>query len=222
MSESESFINEVSEEVRRDRLFGLLRRYGWIAVASVLLIVAGASVNEWRKAQARAEAERFGDSLLAGLSAPGAEGRAEAVAGVPADGPQTDLRALLVAAERLAAEEPAAAAEALRPLAQGSDVPAAYSDLAALKLVLLGEDGVDATTRAQLLERLAQPGAPYRVLALEQRALALAAEGQNEEARAAAEALLEQPGLTQAVAQRVSQLLLALGGPEGEDEDDAG
>ena len=55
MSESESFINEVTEEVRRDRLFRLARRYGWIAVVAVLVIVGAAAVNEWRKAQADKE-----------------------------------------------------------------------------------------------------------------------------------------------------------------------
>lgn len=41
MSDTDSFIEEVTEEVRRDRLFGLMRRYGWIAVLAVLLLVGG-------------------------------------------------------------------------------------------------------------------------------------------------------------------------------------
>ena len=57
MSNPESFIEEVNEEVRRDRLYGLLRRYGWIAVLAILLIVGGAAYSEYRKAQARAQAE---------------------------------------------------------------------------------------------------------------------------------------------------------------------
>ena len=30
MHDSDSFISEVSEEVRRDRLYAALRRYGWL------------------------------------------------------------------------------------------------------------------------------------------------------------------------------------------------
>ena len=56
MSDTDSFIDEVTEEVRRDRLFGLMKRYGWIAALAVLLIVGGAAWNEWRKAQDRAAA----------------------------------------------------------------------------------------------------------------------------------------------------------------------
>ena len=31
MSNPDSFIEEVTEEVRRDKLFALFRKYGWIA-----------------------------------------------------------------------------------------------------------------------------------------------------------------------------------------------
>jgi len=120
-------------------------------------------------------------------------------------------------AQPLAAEAPAAAAEALRPLAQNPDAPAIYSDLAALKLVMLGEDGVDETTRGQLLERLSAPGAPYRLLAREQLAHAHLAAGRRDEAVAVARELLQEQGLTPSLRQRLAQLIVALGGelPQG-------
>ena len=39
MSNNDSFIDEVNDEVRRDRLYGMVRRYGWIAVVLIALIV---------------------------------------------------------------------------------------------------------------------------------------------------------------------------------------
>ena len=69
MSNQDSFINEVSEEVRKDKLYALMKRYGWIAVAVVVLVVGGASVVEWQRAKARAAAEATGDALMeAGVS----------------------------------------------------------------------------------------------------------------------------------------------------------
>ena len=62
MSNQDSFITEVSEEVRKDKLYALMRRYGWIAIALVVLVVGGASVFEWQKAKARAAAEATGDA----------------------------------------------------------------------------------------------------------------------------------------------------------------
>jgi hypothetical protein len=215
MSESDSFIQEVTEEVRRDRLFGYLRRYAWIAALAVALIVGGAAFNEWRKAQTRAEAQALGDAILAALEAPSPDARAEALAALDPDAEADDLVALLRAAERQVAGATGDAAAALRPLASAEDGPVAFADLAALKLVLMGGEAVDAATRAQLLERLAEPGAPFRLLALEQQALALAAEGERAAAIEAARALMEEPGLTRAMAQRTAQLLVALGA-EGE------
>ena len=57
MSNPDSFIDEVTEEVRRDRLFAMFRKYGWIGVLIVVFIVGGAAVNEWRKSSAEARAE---------------------------------------------------------------------------------------------------------------------------------------------------------------------
>ena len=54
MSQNESFIDEVSEELRRDRLFALFRRWAWLGILIVVVAVGGAAWNEWRKARAAA------------------------------------------------------------------------------------------------------------------------------------------------------------------------
>ncbi len=51
MSNNDSFIDEVTEEVRRDRLFGLYRKYGWIGLVLILGIVGGTAANEWLKSR---------------------------------------------------------------------------------------------------------------------------------------------------------------------------
>ncbi len=45
-NQNDSFFNEVTDELRRDKLFGLFRRYGWIAILVILGIVGGAI---WRE-----------------------------------------------------------------------------------------------------------------------------------------------------------------------------
>jgi len=100
VSETDSFIDEVTEEVRRDRLFSMMRRYGWIGVLVILLIVGGATWNEWRKARAEAEAQAFGDAVLAALESVDRAARADALDAVAAPGrgpaapPRADLRPL--------------------------------------------------------------------------------------------------------------------------------
>ena len=38
-NQNDSFIDEVTEDLRRDRLFLAMRRYGWIAVLAILVLV---------------------------------------------------------------------------------------------------------------------------------------------------------------------------------------
>ena len=38
-NQSDTFIDEVTEELRRDRLYGAMRRYGWIVVLVIVAVV---------------------------------------------------------------------------------------------------------------------------------------------------------------------------------------
>ena len=67
MSNPDSFIDEVTEEVRRDRLFRLFRKYGWIGVVIILGLVIGTAWTEWSKSRAEARAEAFGDAVIDAL-----------------------------------------------------------------------------------------------------------------------------------------------------------
>jgi len=205
VSESDSFIDEVTEEVRRDRLFALLRRYGWIGILAVVLIVSGAGYVEWRKARSEARAEAFGDAVLAAMEA---EDRAAALAAVPADGAQVAVVRLLAAAEGTPGPETLAG---LLALASDTTLPANLRALAQIKAVLLAGDAMTPAVREATLADLAMPGAPFRGLAMEQQALALLADGQRDAAIALAQQILQEPELPAGLQQRVTQLIVVLG-----------
>lgn len=218
MSETDSFIEEVTEEVRRDRLFKLMRKYGWIGVLAVLAIVGGAAWNEWQKASARAEAEAFGDAILAALAADDPAGRTAALAALsaPAEG-QAALLSFLAAEESLAAGDAGAAETALAAVAADATAPALYRQLAQLKLLILKGPSMSAQDRDQGLAALAAPGAPFRPLALEQQALALAGAGKAEEARALFAQIMQEAGVPAGLRQRAAQMIVVLGGdPAGQ------
>ncbi len=135
MSNPDSFIEEVTEEVRRDRLFKLFRKYGWIGGLAVIGIVGGAAWNEWSKSRAEARAQAFGDAIVDALDTGTPEERRAALGAVPSDGAQTALLELVLSsdsqgdmAENLAALDKVAADTTLSP---------AYRDLAVLRRVLL-------------------------------------------------------------------------------------
>ena len=218
MSETDSFIEEVTEEVRRDRLFKLMRKYGWIGILAVVLIVGGAAWNEWRKASARAEAEAFGDAILAAMAADDSGARAAALAGVPvaADG-QSALLSLLAADEALAAGQDAAAQDALAAVASDAAAPDVFRQLAKLKLLILRGPSMDAAERDRGLAELAAPGAAFRPLAMEQQAQALADAGKADEAIALFTQITKEAGVPSGLRQRATQMIVVLGGePAGQ------
>lgn len=210
MSNPDSFIDEVTEEVRRDRLFALLRKYGWIGVVAVVAIVGGAAWNEWSKARFEAEAQAFGDALLEALDL-GGEDRASALAAVTASGKgQAGLLELLRAAE--AQQDKTAALAALEALAADADQPQIYRDLAVLRRVILAGKDLPLAERRAALDTIAVPGRPFRPLALEQLAYLLIEDGKTDDAIAALTRLAGEQDMPQGLKSRAGQVVVALGG----------
>lgn len=211
MSDTDSFINEVTEEVRREKLFGYLRRYGWIGVVAVLLLVGGAAWNEYRGAQARAAAQATGDALLAALEEDDSAARAAAMAQVAADREASVVTMMLLAATQEEAGDVIAAAGTLNAVVLNPDVPQMYRDLAAFKAAMLPTE--DAAARRASLDALAQPGQPFRLLSLEQIAYMTLAEGDTDAALAIMRQVEEDAGVTRGLRERMQTLMLALGEP---------
>ncbi len=211
MSNTDSFIDEVTEELRRDKAMAYLRRYGWIAILAVVLVVGGTAWNEWRKASDRANAQAFGDAVLAALEHDSTTDRVTALAAVPAAGPQTGLTQLMIAGEMMSEDRPAALA-ALDAAASDSALPEAYRQLAALKRVIAGGRDIPLGERQQLLAGLSQPGQPLRPLALEQSALLQIEQGNAETAIEILSDLLSQSDVSDSLQRRAVQVITALGG----------
>ena len=214
VSEQDSFINEVTEEVRKDRLYALYRRYGWIAAVAVVLLVGGAAVNEWRKASAEAQAQAAGDVLLTALREETPEGRVSALAGVEVSGEagQRAIILLIKAAAEVEADNPGAARDILEGLAGDESAPQRFRDLATLKSTMLAAGTVAPEQRIARLSPIAIPGSPYRLLALEQIALAEVESGDADKALDTLTRIWQDADATQDLRRRVSQLIVALGG----------
>ncbi|WP_238364413.1 hypothetical protein [Mesobacterium pallidum] len=213
MSNPDSFIEEVTEEVRRDRLYGLLRRYGWIGIVAVLAIVGGAAWNEWRTAQATARAEALGDAILAATDRDDPAARAEALAAVEGEGAARDtVVPLLIAGEQIAAGAPEDGAAALDALATNGDVPAIYRNIAAFKGLLAASGTASIDERRAGFEALAAPGSALRLLAEEQLALLEVEAGNTEGALERLNAIIVDSEATAGLRQRGTSLIVALGG----------
>lgn len=214
VSDTDSFIEEVTEEVRRDRLFATMRRYGWIAVVAVLALVGGAAWNEYSKAQARAKAEAAGDAILQALEADEPDARIAALDALRGDdmsqGAQAVI-ALMQAAEQGASDDAAGAQAALESIASNGELPEIYRQIASFKAASRADGALSAEDRRIRLEALSAPGMALRLLATEQLALIDIETGNSEAAVEKLQALLVDAEATQGLRQRASQLIIALG-----------
>ena len=214
MANQDSFIDEVTEEVRRDRLFALMRKYGWIAILAIVVLVGGAAWNEWRKASARAEAQATGDALIAALEAGTPEERSLALAAVgQSDDPgKNAILGLLQSAAASESGDDETAAASLEAVIGNADVPKVYRDLALLKRVISGAGDLTPEVRVSRLQPLMEPGNPFRLLAIEQRAFAEVELGQKDAAIETLQGILADAERTEDLRRRAQQLIVALGG----------
>lgn len=204
-NQSDTFIDEVTEELRRDRLYGAMRRYGWIVVLVIVAVVGFTAWREYSAAQDRVAAQAWGDAILAAeaendpaavlaVDPRGSAGR-QALTGLLAAGAQTD---------------PDARAQALQGVADAQP-DSVLGELAQLKLVMAQGAQMDAAERDAILTRLSRAGAPFELLALEQKAVALIGAGRPEDAITLIRQIQDKDGLTEALRRRLSEMMIALG-----------
>lgn len=174
----DSFIREVEEELRSDRMKSVWERYGtWIigaAVAIVLAVAANAGWNYYANSQATASGDRFRDALTLAN-----EGRNDealvALQSLQDDGyGQYPVLARMRAASLLHESGDAAAAiSAFDVIAADTSVPNVLRDVAQLRAAYIMVDEGAYADVAQRAEALSADGNPLRHGARE--ALGLAA-----------------------------------------------
>lgn len=214
-NQNDSFIDEVTEDLRRDRLFNLFRRYGWIAIALVLALVGGTIWNEYDKSRNEKTARAWGDAVLAAQQQEGGddESLAAALASVDSMGSagRKALTEMLAAGAEAEAGQSKQAAERLKTAAQGVADDPVLHDLAMLKAVMVAGPAMDAAERDQILAGLSKPGAPYELLALEQKAVALIGAGRNDDAAMLIGQIQQKDGLSEPLRRRLSEMMITLG-----------
>ncbi|NBZ87589.1 hypothetical protein [Stagnihabitans tardus] len=210
MSSQDSFVDEVTEAVRRDKLYATFRKWGWVGGVIVIGIVGGAAWSEWQKAKEATRAQGFGDAVQAALEIQDPAARATALAAIPADGGQKAVLDLLKAADPEGNKQGALAA--LEALSNDATQPQLYRDLAVIKRVSLAGADMALADRRAALTALVVPGRPMRTLAEEALAYLLLEEGKTPEALEAMLALHQDQEAPLGMKQRLEQVIVALGG----------
>jgi hypothetical protein len=209
VSETDSFIREVEDEVRRDRMFRLWKKYGPYAVAGVVGAVAVSAGLTWMKHREVERAREAGGAFLAAEI--GSVADQEALAAT-VKGPVAAIARLRLAAAKAQAGETEAAAEIYRAVAGEPGLDRAYADLARLQAVRVSAAAMDSAEAVAELDRLTAEDAPYRLLALELRAAIRLNAGETEAAHTDLAAIIGDPAATRELQERASVMLVSSGG----------
>jgi hypothetical protein len=212
MSDTDSFIDEVNDEVRRDKLFAALRKYGWIGVVAVLLLVGGVGYSENQKRIARGQAEALGDGMLNALALNDAAERVDALKDVQAADPAAGaVLAFMTAAQQTDAGDAAGAAETLQSVINSAELPLIYRQIATFKALGANSANLSLEERTEGYSALAQPGNGLRLLAEEQLAFIDIEQGDTDSAAERLQTILDDSEVTADLQQRVLQVMVALG-----------
>ena len=203
-------MQEVSEEVRKDRFYRILKKWGWVGIALIVALVGGASFNEWNKESKINSARNLGDRVLAAIASKDVIDLKEIeIKNVSQDIFIKNLMsAILFSDDKLDASK-----KALEEIGGIPGITKTYKDLNAFKLglLLLKSGNLTGEERFGVFEALVEPGSPFRSLAKEQQALILIEQGNIKLAIKTLEEITDDSETTDTLRRRVAQLRISLG-----------
>lgn len=209
MSDADSFMREVTEEVRRDRMFRMWKKYGPYVIGLIVLIIFGTAAWNWYQQQQREAARALGGQFL---EAEIASVEAQQRLAERAEGDAAVIARLRLAAAHAEAGNDEEAVRIYREVGATEGLAPAYADLARLQAIRLALPAMAPEQAVSELDSLAAEGAPYRLLALELRAVAKLNAGDTEGAHADLTTIIQSADATRETIDRAGALLVASGG----------
>lgn len=212
----ETFLREVDENLRRDRMRDLFRSYGnWLILAVVLFLGASGGLIWWnqhqsqqREGQVEQLAQTYKDIGSGDLSkAPQqldqlSSGSSKAVSA---------SAQFARAAVALQQGNTKAATSTYKAIADDDSMPAPYRDAALVRQTSLEFDQLQPQAIVTRLADLAKPGEPWFGTAGELTALALLKQGKRQEAGQLFAAISRDSGVPQSIRARAAQVATTLG-----------
>jgi hypothetical protein len=164
-TDNQAFVREVDEDLRRDQIGGVVRRWGkLIAIAVAVGLIALAAFLYWqhrRAEQAGAEGEQL--TTLLDEAAAGRAGANDPRLATLAQSSRTGTQAMarMLQAALAARTDPTAGAASFQAIADDADLPQAVRDVAAIRGTTLQFDRLPPQQVVDRLKGLAVPGNPW-------------------------------------------------------------
>jgi len=213
--QGEAFLREVDEELRRDQMANLWRRYGrWLLIAIGAFLIALAGFLYWqeeRQEKVNQQSDRLARALteLSEGNTDKALPELKALAGEGTDGIKA-LARLAEAAQLVRGDEKPEAIKAYEAIAADESLAKPFRDLARFRAVQLQYDSMKPEEAIEKLKPLAQDGTPWFGPAGELLAVAYIDSGQPQLARALFEAIAGNEDVAPSLRGRASQMLSML------------
>ena len=216
MANPESFLEEVAEEVRRERLFKFFKKNGWIIAFVVLATLCASIAYEWRKNSEISRAKSNGDLLTLALEK-SQKGNLEELLDLLSDNspylrPSSDLMAVtkLYYAELLYSidNDSSESMSVLKEIFTNESISTTLRQLAKIKYLLLFSG--DNKVKQDLIDELSSPDNHYRFLAQEHKVQTYLASGMSDEANRQIDILLNDLEVSEQQKRRLMDLKLAI------------
>jgi hypothetical protein len=213
---NESFYREVDEELRRDQMASVWKRYGWAIVGGVVLLLAIIAGIIWWQNRQQARAGEQGETLTAIFQdiqagkTKEAEPRLDTLA---KDGTSGYRAAALLTKADLAIQNgnDAAAVAAFREVAGNEDFAEPFRNVALIRQTTLEFDALPPAQVIQRMQPLAVAGSPWFGSAGELIGLAHLKAGRNDQAARVFAAMAKDKALPPSLRSRAVQMAGALG-----------
>ena len=216
MANPESFLEEVAEEVRRDRLFKFFKKNGWIIAFVVVATLCVSIAYEWRKNYEISRAKSNGDLLTLALEK-SRKGNLEELLDLLSDNspylrPSSDLMAVtkLYYAELLynIDNDSSESLNVLEEIFYNESISTTLRQLAKIKYLLMFSG--DNKVKQDLIDELSSPDNHYRFLAQEHKVQTYLASGMSNEANRQIDILLNDLEVSEQQKRRLMDLKLAI------------
>ena len=216
MANPESFLEEVAEEVRRDRLFKFFKKNGWIIAFVVVATLCIPIAYEWRENSEISRAKSNGDLLTLALEKSQKGNLEELLDLLSNNSPYLEPSSDLMAVTKLYYAEflynidngSSESMSVLKEIFSNESVSTTLRQLAKIKYLLLFSG--DNKVKQDLIDELSSPDNHYRFLAQEHKVQTYLASGMSNEANRQIDILLNDLEVSEQQKRRLMDLKLAI------------
>jgi hypothetical protein len=205
MVETESFIKEVSEEVRKDRLFKALKRFQWVILSLFLGIILIVSGYEYYKFNKKTQSEANGEFLYKYIKS-----LEEGLVPESLPAPNSYIKTLTMLNQAKYFEknkEYSLAEKTYNEIINDENSDLFFKNYSMFLLYLLSPaKSVDDKEKIKLLDQLSAPDAPMKLLALEQKLILFLKLDDMEKIKSHVSLITENPQVTQEQLERIQEV----------------